>query len=303
MAERLLKQGSFGGKDLSPIVFIVVVIAIAGLAYWGWENMKGDDDDSETVYKVEMTTLNSAHTIYPGGQTQFAIIVTNQGNASDEIRMFTRVPEIVFASFEPSVVRDNHGPPIFDGDVFYLNPGESGAVILTIQLVTSEVETNTKMSINVVAISMGNDLKTDNIWLSVYVEDPPEDQDPIKQKDMVQVDYAGIRVSGHLFDTSIESIATNEDLDREEGIEDRGSFAPLKVYVGGKDPNPNDDYIQVVDGFWEGCQDLLPGETSVVRIDPIRAYGEDENPNNELAGKWLIFEIHAISIDGNAENE
>ena len=297
MAQGFPKTGLFRGKDLSPLIVVIIAATIIIIAAVYWNQTKSDDDGSEKVYKVDIAALNDTHTAYWGRGTEFAVIVHNLGNDSDDIEMTARAPEGIVYSFEEPFINDN-GPVLFEANTFHLEAGQSGAVIVSVSTNTSAEPG--KRSINIVATSRGNRLKSANVWLNLYVEEP-EDATPVEQKDLVQVDYAGIKVSGEVFDTSMESIAKDGNLERSDNVKGKTSFFPLKVYVGGKDPDSGDDYIQVIEGFWQGALQMMVGETRVVRLEPGRAYGDEPNENNELAGKWLIFEITLLSIDGRAE--
>ena len=61
------------------------------------------------------------------------------------------------------------------------------------------------------------------------------------------------------------------------------------MYVGNPDPNPTDLYVLVIEGFWEEIIGMKENETRVVRVPPEKAYDD---------GRWWIFEIILVSIDG-----
>jgi len=299
MAQGFPKIGLFRGKDLSLPIVLIVAAAIIIIAAVYWYQTKNDDDDSEKVYKVDLVALNDTHTVYPGRENQFAVIVHNLGNVSDEIELAVRSPEEIGAFFEEGVVDDDDNF-IFGQNIAHLKAGRSCAIILNTLVLNASQESG-KMSINVVATSTGNRLKSANIWLSLYIEEVEDDTIPVDHNDKVQVDYTGFRLSGEVFDTSVESIAKDGNLERNDNVKSKTSFLPLKVYLGETDPDTEDDYIQVIEGFWQGTLHMMVGETKVVRLDPVRAYGVEENENNELAGKWLLFEITLLSIDDRVE--
>jgi len=292
MAQGFPKAGLFRGKDLSPLFVVVIAVAII-VVTWVYFSQVKDDDDSEKVYKVDITALNDTHLLYPGKETHFAVIVTNLGNVSDEIELEGRSPPDMFIRFD-DFAPDDKGDELVAGNVVFLKSGQSAAVIVTVGTFNGTVA---KKSLNVVATSRGNHLKTANMWLNVYIKEQGNGS-ASKIRDNVQANYAGCRVNGHVFDTNLESVARNKDLDRSDNVKGKTSFSPLKVYIGDNDPDPDDEYIQVVEGFWQGLDMMDVGETKVVRLDPARAYGEQESSSNELAGKWLIFEITLVSIDG-----
>ena len=298
MAQGFPKIGLFRGKDLSLPIVVIVAAAIIIIATVYWYQTKNDDDDSEKVYNVDIKALNDTHTVYSGRESQFAVIVHNLGNVSDEIELAVRAPEEIGAFFEEGFL-DDDGAPIFGQNIAHLKAGGSCAVILN-TLVLNATQEPGKMSINVVATSRGNRLKSANVWLNLYIEEL-EDHTQAEHEYKVQVDYTGFRVSGEVFDSSVESIAKDGNLERNDNLKSKTSFSPLKVYVGPADSNTDDEYISVVSGFWESIVQMAVGQTRVVRLDPGRAYGVEENSNNELAGKWLLFEITLLSIDGTGE--
>ena len=91
-----------------------------------------------------------------------------------------------------------------------------------------------------------------------------------------------------IIDTSLEEIAKNESYPKAEEFTLRPSYYPLKMFVGDSDPDPWDEYIMVIEGFWKEIIGMKVNETRVVRIPPELAYND---------GRWWIFEITVVSID------
>ena len=60
------------------------------------------------------------------------------------------------------------------------------------------------------------------------------------------------------------------------------------MVVGNIDLDPGDDYVQVIEGFWEGAVGLKVNEATVVRLPSEKAYNDE---------KTRIFEIIVVSID------
>ena len=84
-------------------------------------------------------------------------------------------------------------------------------------------------------------------------------QKTVKTGDNISVDYTGSFPNGKVFDTSIESVAKENNLSM-EGRE----YKPLKITVGKK---------QVIQGFDEGMIGMNVGETKTLIIPPEKAYG------------------------------
>ncbi|HID71942.1 MAG TPA: FKBP-type peptidyl-prolyl cis-trans isomerase [Thermoplasmata archaeon] len=300
MTKVFLKK-RFRGKDLSPYITLVaaIIIIIIVAAYWHYT---GSEDKEEKVYGVELVAVTDTHTIYRGRMTQFALIIKNNGNTRDTIYLEVKTPEGIGYFFEPTAIGDK-GEELFDGGSATAKLDRGSSCVVALMVSSIENISAERMSVFVRATSAGNNIKTDSIWLHLDIKDAPEEQREVKAKDLVQVNYTGMRVSGKIFDTNVEEVAKNKELAKEDKVKEKSSFSPLKVYVGPKDPDDKDEYIQVIDGFWQGMLDerMMPGETRVVRIDPARGYGEEESSSNELAGKWLVFEITLLSIDGSIE--
>ncbi len=88
-------------------------------------------------------------------------------------------------------------------------------------------------------------------------------QKTVKTGDKISVDYTGSLPEGKVFDTSIESVAKENNL-YAPGKE----YKPLKLTVGKGD---------VIPGFDEGVVGMKVGETKTLTIPPEKAYGKS-NP-------------------------
>lgn len=84
-------------------------------------------------------------------------------------------------------------------------------------------------------------------------------QKTVKTGDNISVDYTGSFPNGKVFDTSIETVAIENNLSM-QGRE----YKPLKITVGKK---------QVIQGFDEGVIGMNVGETKTLIIPPEKAYG------------------------------
>lgn len=84
-------------------------------------------------------------------------------------------------------------------------------------------------------------------------------QKTVKTGDKISVDYTGSLSGGKVFDTSIESVAKENNLFAHEK-----EYKPLKLTVGKGD---------VIPGFDEGVVGMKAGETKILTIPPEKGYG------------------------------
>lgn len=104
--------------------------------------------------------------------------------------------------------------------------------------------------------------------------------------DNVTVNYIGILGSGadigHVFDTSIYSVATDSvSYPKSLEFQLRGSaanYTPLAVHVGTDTPSGGyslggQSFVQVVTGFWQGLVGLEGNQTRTLVLPPSLAYG------------------------------
>ncbi|MCI4341024.1 MAG: FKBP-type peptidyl-prolyl cis-trans isomerase [Thermoplasmata archaeon] len=128
------------------------------------------------------------------------------------------------------------------------------------------------------------------LGLYVYYHGQPKSAPSLKRVhvgDNVTVNYIGVFGSGpqvgHVFDTSIFSVATNgASWPKSLQYAPRGatpkSFSPLDVHVGPNTPSGgysigNQSFISVVPGFWEGLVGLPGNQTAAVNVPPALGYG------------------------------
>lgn len=98
-------------------------------------------------------------------------------------------------------------------------------------------------------------------------------QKAVKIGDNVTVDYTGSLMNGKVFDTSIESIA------KENNLSVTKQFKPLQLTVGKG---------QIIKGFEDGIIGMKVGESKTLTIPPEKAYGP-KNP--QLIRSFPIIEI------------
>jgi peptidylprolyl isomerase len=99
----------------------------------------------------------------------------------------------------------------------------------------------------------------------------------------INIDYAGYLIDGTLFDTSIKSIAQENNMYNPQ----REPYAPMPMEYGPQ--------AQVIPGFAEGISMLNVGGKGTLIIPPNLGYGERGGgpipPNS-----WLIFDVEIVEI-------
>lgn len=234
-----------------------------------------------TVWGIEISCYNNSHHADPGRPTYYAIIVKNTGNGNDTVDMSyneSQLPKNWTLSFE------------FDQlDI----PVISSRVVIC-EITTHEDTPKGRYDIDIYATSLNDDRVSVRVNTSLIKDF--DDRTAIHE-DLAQVNYIGTLTDGLIFDTSIFEIANNSDYPKGGDFNFRGeeSYMPLKMYVGGPDPDTGDLYGDLIDGFWEGVIGMKANETKVVRIPPEKGYYKF--PEHGLYGKTLIFEITLVSID------
>jgi uncharacterized membrane protein len=226
------------------------------------------------TYGVELLSYNNSHDADPGRNVRYTLLVRNTGNGEDEMTLShneSQVPGNWTLSFEYDSIKI---------------PGlEYKIVICTIE--THENTTKGRYDISVtVTASTGS---SSSLWLNTSLT-KDFGTETVVQGDKIQVDYIGAYPEGEVFDTSIFEVANNSAFPKgsEFSMRSLPQYAPLKMFVGQTDTNPEDQYTNVIEGFWEGVEGLKEGETNVVRFPPEKGYGDT---------KWRVFEITVVSID------
>ncbi len=240
------------------VTVAVVVLALAYVAFFAPSGAPPNEPGTTPVYAYSLTTSADVRAAEPGGDVGFVLLVTNLGNVADIVDVETTLPSAAWSSaVEPVAL--SLGPGTTGVSVLRVT-APAGAALITHDLTVSvqsrgSPTTGASRDLEVVVIQLADQTAATG--------------------DKVQVDYTLWLTDGTEKDSSIP----------------RG--VPLKVYVGPTDPDPGDEYTQVIEGFWEAIRGMKPGETVAVRIPPEKAYS-----SGELAGQTLIFAIELLSIDG-----
>jgi hypothetical protein len=232
----------------------------------------------QNIWGVELACYNNSHDVDPGRSTHYAVVVRNTGNGDDTMNL----------SYNESHL-PNNWTFSFEFDSVDISGYDAKVVICNI---TSYSGTSPGRYDILIKATSSTGL-TDTFWLNTSRVKVFGDETAAVDNN-VKVDYIGMFEDGVIFDTSVSEVAHNDDYPKKDDFTPRASYSPLLVYVGPQDPDSEDDYIQVIPGFWEGIVGMEVNETWVTRIPPEKAYN---TPGHPLYGKTLIFEINLVSID------
>ena len=92
----------------------------------------------------------------------------------------------------------------------------------------------------------------------------------VQNDDLVEVNYTGKFINGTVFDTSIESVANDENISKSYSFKSRTFYSPLKFTVGSG---------RMIKGFDKGVLNMTVGETKSITVLPEDGYGE---PHDDL---------------------
>jgi len=100
--------------------------------------------------------------------------------------------------------------------------------------------------------------------------------------DTLLVNYTGRTLNGHVFDSSVESVA------RQAGLQQPGrTYEPFKFVVG---------QGQVIPGWDEGLQLMTEGSKATFIIPSKLAYGEQGGGNDIPPYSTLVFDIELVKV-------
>jgi len=86
----------------------------------------------------------------------------------------------------------------------------------------------------------------------------------VKIGDLVEVNYTGRFTNGTVFDTSIESVANDENITKSYSFKPKSFYSPLKFIVGSG---------RMIKGFDEGVLNMTVGETRIINVTAEDGYG------------------------------
>ncbi len=216
-----------------------------------------------------------------GKHTVFGKVVSGQ-NVVDSIRKGDKMLKVVILR-KGKEAKEFDAPAVFDR--FMKEAKERRKKEL------EEAEMRRKRSVEFIQ-AMARDIsekkakaKTLPSGLKIYVESEGTGKKPAEGT-LVSVDYAGFFEDGHLFDTSIVSMAKN--FNNYIDAKDRaGAYRPLKV--------PYSDEARLIEGMKEAIQQMSYGEKIMVFIPSSLAYGKKGAGGGIIPPDTdLVFVLHLL---------
>jgi len=114
-----------------------------------------------------------------------------------------------------------------------------------------------------------------------YIMTKPGKGENVKPGQRVSINYAGYLLNGKYFDTSIEKVA------REQNLNKQGSFAPIEL---------NAAQGEVIPGWDEAMLLMNKGSKMTVYIPSTLAYGPNKRSEDIIENSILVFDMEMVEI-------
>lgn len=236
------------------------------------------EEEAKKEKPLELELIGSSHRIYAGNSTTYVFIVKNNRDENDTVDL--------------SVVTKPSGWDVtLNQSKMNLTKKRSLGVFLMVNSSHDASKGDHKVKIEAVS---GVDGSKDSLSITTKIID--EGGKKVLTGDKVEVDYLGYLVDFRIFDTSIEDIARNIAIQKTSDFNVRPLYEPLKVYVGPTDPDPEDDYITSVEGFWEAIVGMKVGGSRTVVLPPSKAYGQFANATLNTTEEVLMLESMTFNV-------
>lgn len=230
------------------------------------------EEEAKKEKPIELELIGSSHKIYAGNSTTYLIIVNNNREENDTVDL--------------TVVSKPSGWDVtLNQSDMNLTKKRSLGIFVMVNASQDASKGDHKVKIEAVS---GVDGAKDSLSITTKVID--EEGKKVLTGYKVEVDYLGYLVDFRVFDTSIEDIARNIAVQKTSDFSVRASYEPLKVYVGSTDPDPEDEYIASVEGFWEAIVGMKVGGSRTVVLPPSKTYGEYTNATLNITEEVFMFE-------------
>lgn len=240
------------------------------------------EEEGKKEKPLELELIGSSHNIYAGNSTTYIILVKNNRDENDTVDL--------------SVVSKPSGWDVTLNQT-KMNFTKKRSLGIFVMVNSSKDTSKGDHKVKIEAVSDVDGAK-DSLSITTKVID--EEGKKVLTGYKVEVDYLGYLVDFRVFDTSIEDIARNIAVRKTSDFSVRALYEPLKVYVGPTDPDPEDDYITSVEGFWEAIVGLKVGGSRTVVLPPSKAYGEFANATLNVTEEVLMLENMTFSeFEGN----
>lgn len=249
-----------GRMSIMGIIAIFVIVAILLVYILQPSFVFGDEEEeTEEIHGVMLSDVNpERNRAEPGGYTEWGIQMTSLSNVADNFEFTSDATTDLLVTFDKQLVGLTSGKQ-------YLN------------VLRVDVPTTTQLGIytfRVYATSKSD--STANDFLDLTVEVVTLSTRTVVNSDKVQCHYTLWKPDGVQFDDSYS----------------KPGSSTLSVAI---DPNNSDGtYISVIPGFSEGLLGMKTGEVKVAIVPPNKGY---TNPDDQLYGMTLFFQIELVSID------
>lgn len=231
-------------------------------------------DDTKKEPKLNLTLIGSAHKIYAGETTTYLVLVENNMDENDSISLGIKSA--------PS------GWDVTLNQTSFNLTAESSLGIF----VVVKAKDNAKSDKYKVKIEALSDVFGSKKSLTITTKVISDSGRKGILGDKVAINYFGYLEEFQVFDTSIEKIGTNWDINKKPGFSPRASkdYKPLLVYVGPDDPDTKDDYGSVVEGFWEAIVGMRESQSRTVVIPQEKAYAHYVNATMNITEEVVMTE-------------
>lgn len=230
------------------------------------------EEEAKKEKPLELELIGSSHNIYKGNSTTYVIIVKNNRNENDTVDL--------------SIVSQPSGWDVtLNQSKMNLTKKRSLGIFVMVNASNDAAKGDHKVKIEA---SSSVDGAKDSVSITTKVID--EEGKKVLTGDKVKVDYLGYLVDFKVFDTSIEDVARNIAIRKTSDFQVIASYEPKKIYVGPTDPDPEDEYITDVEGFWEAIVGMKVGGSRTVVLPPSKAYGEFANATLNVTEEVIMLE-------------
>ncbi len=248
-------------------VLLILNIAVSGCF----------EEEEKKEKPLELELVGGSHKIYAGNSTTYIIIVKNNRDENDSVDI--------------SVVSKPSGWDVtLNQTKMNFTKKKSFGIFVMVNASQDAAKGDHKVKIEAVS---GVDSTKYSLSITTKVID--EEGKKVLIGDKVEVDYLGYLVDFKVFDTSIEDIARNFAIQKTSDFQVIASYEPLKVYVGPTDPDPEDEYITSVEGFWEAIVGMKVGGSRTVVLPPRKAYGEYANATLNITEEVVMLETMSFN--------
>jgi hypothetical protein len=254
---RWYREGIMGALGIAAIVIIAILLVL--YVFQPSIFFGGEGEESEKRYGVALylDTGPQTHKAELGGYTEWGFRVSSAANAADTIEFTSEGASQLQVTFERT----------------FLPLGAGANFLNTVKVDVPDFTPLDSYDFTVYGTSRSDPNVFHFLHLTVDVESLPSRT--VGPDDKIMCHYIRWTEEGTFGESSYE----------------RGE--PFGVSINSD--NADATYGSVIDGFSEGFIDMKAGETRLVVVPPDKGY--HENPDHEMYGKTLIFQLELISID------